>query len=175
MTWNDFGESHYIGPIREASLPPPSGDWVIGFDHQAWLGIVNHFATQFKTGQAPAIDKDKIVLWSRPHPKNAQASADPLGVPPTTFELLQDKMWAVVFATADGQVTLSTSDQTTQTFDVKAGVNKLSLPIAANGFMKATLTRNGQTVIDFKPDGFSFNPNPEKLNYNAFVAEQTAQ
>ena len=30
-TWNDFGESHYIGPIHGAQ--PNSQAWVDGFDH----------------------------------------------------------------------------------------------------------------------------------------------
>ena len=31
VTWNDFGESHYIGPIHGAQ--PNSEAWVDGFDH----------------------------------------------------------------------------------------------------------------------------------------------
>ncbi|OBZ69018.1 hypothetical protein A0H81_11351 [Grifola frondosa] len=31
-TWNDYGESHYIGPIKGA-LPTGSEAWVNGFDH----------------------------------------------------------------------------------------------------------------------------------------------
>ena len=86
MTWNDYGESHYIGPIRQ-NLPAGSEAWVNGFDHQAWLSLVNFFATSFKTGQAPAIEKDQIVMWSRPHPKDAQASNDATG-PPTSYQLV---------------------------------------------------------------------------------------
>ena len=84
-------------------------------------------------------------------------------------------MWAVVLASADGQLTLSSTDSDAQTFDIKAGVNKLSLPIQPGGFMHGVLTRNDQTVIDLKPDGFTFNPNPPAFNYNAFVAQATAQ
>lgn len=36
--------------------------------------------------------------------------------------------------------------------------------------MEATLTRNGQNVVDLKPSGFTFNPNPPSYNFNAFVA-----
>jgi glucan endo-1,3-alpha-glucosidase len=32
ITWNDYGESHYIGPIEGAQ--PNSQAWVNGFDHQ---------------------------------------------------------------------------------------------------------------------------------------------
>ena len=31
VTWNDYGESHYIGPIHGAQ--PNSQAWVDGFDH----------------------------------------------------------------------------------------------------------------------------------------------
>ena len=31
LTWNDFGESHYLGPIEGAQ--PNSQAWVDGFDH----------------------------------------------------------------------------------------------------------------------------------------------
>ena len=92
-------------------------------------------------------------------------AAHPL-LPATYF---QDKMWAVVLASADGQLTLSSTDSDAQTFNVKAGVNKLSLPIAAGGFMRATLTRNGQTAIDFEAGGFAFDPTPATYNFNAFV------
>lgn len=32
ISWNDYGESHYIGPIEGAQ--PMSESWVNGFDHQ---------------------------------------------------------------------------------------------------------------------------------------------
>ncbi|KAI0632101.1 glycoside hydrolase [Trametes polyzona] len=173
VTWNDFGESHYIGPNNHGQLPPGSEQWVNGFDHQGFLDLTNFFATQFKTGQAPPITKDQLVMWARPHPKNATPN-DPVG-PPKDFQLFQDKLWAVVLATADGQVTLATSDTTSQTFDVKAGVNKLSLALTPGGFMHGTLTRNGQTVIDLKPDGYKFDPNPAAFNYNAFTASASSK
>ena len=30
-TWNDYGESHYVGPIE--GIQPMSQQWVDGFDH----------------------------------------------------------------------------------------------------------------------------------------------
>ena len=32
VTWNDYGESHYVGPIE--GIQPMSQSWVDGFDHQ---------------------------------------------------------------------------------------------------------------------------------------------
>jgi glucan endo-1,3-alpha-glucosidase len=38
ITWNDYGESHYIGPIEGAQ--PQSESWVNGFDHQGELHVI---------------------------------------------------------------------------------------------------------------------------------------
>lgn len=32
ISWNDFGESHYLGPVKGA-MPSGSDRWVIGYDH----------------------------------------------------------------------------------------------------------------------------------------------
>ena len=92
LTWwhADYGESHYIGPIR--SDQPNSQAWVDGFDHHGvwrrsilteyhlqlyfvlgWLEMAEYYATAFKTGSYPVIKKDKVYLWARPHPASANA------------------------------------------------------------------------------------------------------
>ncbi|KAI0661915.1 glycosyl hydrolase family 71-domain-containing protein [Cubamyces menziesii] len=172
VTWNDFGESHYIGPI-EGNLPSGSEVWTTGFDHQGFLQITNHFATWFKTGTEPPITTDQLVMWARPHPKDATPSNDPLAAP-SNFQLTQDQLWAVVLATAPGSLTLATGDTATQTFDVQAGVNKFNMSLTPGGFMQGTLVRDNATVIDLKPDGYTFNPNPTTFNFNIFVAAASA-
>lgn len=42
--------------------------------------MTSYYATAFKTGAYPAISKDQIVMWSRPHPALATAP-DPVGRP----------------------------------------------------------------------------------------------
>ncbi|QRV98082.1 alpha-1,3-glucanase [Ceratobasidium sp. AG-Ba] len=163
ISWNDYGESHYIGPIEGAQ--PNSNAWVDGFDHQAWLEMTSYYATAFKTGQYPAITKDQVFLSARPHPAKADASNDPVGKP-KDFELTEDNLWAVVFATQPGKLTLSADPSKPQSFDIPAGVSKLQIPLIPGQGIAATLTRNGVTVVDMKPD-FTFNPNPETYNYNA--------
>lgn len=80
-----------------------------------------------------------------------------------------------MFATAPGTVTLYTSDNNSQTFNVNAGVNKLNMPLTPGGYIRGTMMRNGQTVIDFRPDGFTFNANPPAYNYNVFAAVSGSQ
>jgi hypothetical protein len=59
--------------------------------------------------------------------------------------------------------------------NVEIGINMLCCPLVENGGMRAVLERNGCVVIDFRPRGFVFNPNPETYNFNAFVAMYPAQ
>ncbi|RDB17844.1 Glucan endo-1,3-alpha-glucosidase agn1 [Hypsizygus marmoreus] len=170
LTWNDYGESHYIGPIKGAQ--PNSQAWVDGMDHTAWLELTRYYATAFREGNAPTVDKDKIFMWSRPHPTQATAP-DPVGQP-KNFELFEDTVWAVVMTTAPSNVVLSTSPSKSQTFSVPAGLTKLSIPITAGGTMKGTIERDGKALVTLNPSDFQFQANPKTYNFNAFVASATA-
>ncbi|KAF5382553.1 hypothetical protein D9615_002844 [Tricholomella constricta] len=175
LTWNDYGESHDIGPIKGAQ--PNSEAWVDGMDHTGWLELTRHYATAFKTGSFPNIETDKLFMWSRTHPTQANAP-DPVGQP-TNFELassfhFEDAVWAVVMTTAPSTVVLSTSPTTSQTFEVPAGLSKLSIPITAGGKMQGTISRGGKAVVTLNAPQFTFQENPEVYNFNAFVASASA-
>jgi glucan endo-1,3-alpha-glucosidase len=101
ISWNDYGESHYIGvrtfsflSLREVDCTdelldfqpiegaqPNSEAWVNGFDHLAWLDMTKYYADAYRTGTWPTITQDKLYLWARPHPASASAPSDPLGLP----------------------------------------------------------------------------------------------
>ncbi|KAL1950285.1 hypothetical protein VTO73DRAFT_5409 [Trametes versicolor] len=168
LTWNDFGESHYLGPIH-GNLPPGADAWTTGFDHRGFLEITSYFATWFKTGKQPTVVHDQLIMWARPHPKDAHAPGDALS-PPTNFELAQDQLWAVVLACSPGTVTLATSDTTSAQYPVQAGVNYVNVTLTPGGYMRGTLKRGNEVIVDLKPDGYTFNPNPDQYNFNVFVA-----
>lgn len=48
ISWNDFGESHYIGPVEGSQ--PGSESWTDGMDHAGWLELTAHFVARFKSG-----------------------------------------------------------------------------------------------------------------------------
>ena len=79
ITWNDYGESHYIGPIKGSQ--PNSQEWVDGFDHTAWLDLTKYFTKAYKGNGTIEVDQDKIYVWARPHSKNATATSDSVGKP----------------------------------------------------------------------------------------------
>ncbi|KIM43198.1 glycoside hydrolase family 71 protein [Hebeloma cylindrosporum] len=170
LTWNDYGESHYVGPVKGAQ--PNSQAWTDGMNHTAWLELTQYYSTAFKTGQYPTIEKDKIVMWSRPH-STAAESPDPVPKP-TNFDILQDAVWAVVMTTAPSTVTLSVSPTSFKTFNVPAGVSKLAIPITPGGTMKGVIQRGGKTIVELNPTQFTFQGSPQSFNFNAFVASAAA-
>ncbi|KAL0955708.1 hypothetical protein HGRIS_001928 [Hohenbuehelia grisea] len=167
ITWNDYGESHYIGPIHGAQ--PNSQAWVDGFDHHPWLQMTKYFAHAFKYGEYPAITEDRIFMWARPHPKGANA---PEHVPrPNNWELTDDVFWVVVFAKAPGVVNLSTTPADLETHNVAPGVSTFKHALKPGEGMKAVLHRgNNRTVGVCHPSQFRFEPNPAVYNFNAFTA-----
>ncbi|CDO69094.1 Glycoside Hydrolase Family 71 protein [Trametes cinnabarina] len=161
LTWNDFGESHYLGPV--AGVQPQSQAWVDGFDHQPWLDLMQHYVAAYKTGSYPPVAKDRPI-----HLPN-----DPADTLIGTRAQTQDYLWAVALLTAPANVTLScgSSSQTTR---VPAGLSKLKLRLSADCAVKALVTRNATAALAFSPAGFSFTTRPRSYNYNAFVAASPA-
>ncbi|THH07533.1 hypothetical protein EW145_g3309 [Phellinidium pouzarii] len=190
ISWNDFGESHYIGPIKGAQ--PNSEAWVNGFDHTAWLQLCGYFARTFKVGPQTMhssavqmflpVEEDRIYVWARPHPKDAIALDDVVGKP-RGWELTDDIFWVVIFASGPASVFLWSSDEagttttpaigdnTTSTEQpISAGPSKLSCALIKGGGMHVRLVRAGKVVIDFHPPDFVFRAVPQTYNFNAFVA-----
>ncbi|KAF8515356.1 glycoside hydrolase family 71 protein [Hysterangium stoloniferum] len=183
VTWNDYGESHYVGPIE--GTQPNSQAWVDGNDHTGWLDLTAYYAHAFKTGVYPTVTRDKIVMWARPHARDAEASGDDVARP-TNFQLTEDSLWATVLVPAPSTVVLSVAPQssnaspislssgvnstTSKVFDVPAGASHLKIPLIVNGGMRAAVFRNNELVLDFSPGGFTFDSSPKTFNFNAFAA-----
>ena len=79
-----------------------------------------------------------------------------------------DFLWASVFATSAGSVTL-TSGSNTQSFPVVTGVNLLKLALSP-GTLAVSMTRNGQTVLKGASTGYTYVTNPVLYNFNPFVS-----
>ncbi|KAH9917216.1 glycoside hydrolase family 71 protein [Amylocystis lapponica] len=127
LSWNDYGESHYVGPVKGAQ--PASHAWVDGFPHDAWLQLGAYYARAFKDGAYPPIAHDRIYMWARPHPKHARAP-DTVARP-RNWELTDDVFWVVVFAAAAATIVLSSSgpeDEDARAVEVPAGSRSCRIP-----------------------------------------------
>ena len=89
ITWNDYGESHYIGPYDTPHTDDGSSKWAKGFDHTPMMDFMVPYIKAFKTGATqPVIEDEMIVYWYRPHLKSAECdSTDNCGSKPTGWEV----------------------------------------------------------------------------------------
>ncbi|KAF6752781.1 alpha-1,3-glucanase [Ephemerocybe angulata] len=165
ITWNDFGESHYMGPIDGAQ--PKSESWTTGFDHQGWLDLQHYYITAYKTGRYPEIERDRIFLWGRLYPA-AASSPDPLDRP-QNFNYTEDFVWGVVLLTEEARLDLSCGDSRLS-IDLPSGHSKVNLPLTGDCSVTSSLTRGGSQVLRFAPQGYNFSTSPPMYNFNAFVA-----
>jgi Glycosyl hydrolase family 71 len=75
----DYGASSYIGPIEGDQ--PHSQAWVNGYPHLGFLDMTSYYAEAYKSGVYPVVSNDKVYIWSRPHPKDANIPQDSVGRP----------------------------------------------------------------------------------------------
>ncbi|CAK5266096.1 unnamed protein product [Mycena citricolor] len=167
ISWNDYGESHYICPtVRGAQ--PNSEAWVDGFPHGAWLRLSAFFIRAFKDGVYPRIERDEIFVWGRPHTRSATA---PDSVPrPENWELTDDVFWVLILSSGAGTVCLRSGENAPAFTSISYGINKLSHPLDVGGSMLVTLERKGQIVAQCEAKGFCFTDRPAVYNFNAFTA-----
>ncbi|CAG8096284.1 unnamed protein product [Penicillium olsonii] len=72
VSWNDYGESHYTGPLHTLHTDDGSSKWVNDMPHDGWLEMAKPFIAAFKAG-APSPDNyitsDQLIYWYRPAPR----------------------------------------------------------------------------------------------------------
>lgn len=87
ITWNDFGESHHVGPVNPAAAYPAFGggnarDWTEGMSNEAFHHMLPFYVQWFKTKRQPEITGNSVYLWHRIHSKWAPSvNHDPLPKP----------------------------------------------------------------------------------------------
>ncbi|KAG9003586.1 hypothetical protein FRB94_014547 [Tulasnella sp. JGI-2019a] len=167
ISWNDYGESTYIGPIGK-DLPAGSSSWVTGFDHTAFLAMTGYWTSYFKTGKAPTIIHDKIFIWGRPHGVNDSPTQGDAAGRPQNADWVSDKLWIVLFSTGAGTLQV-TQGSSSSTYQVVGGVNKLSMPLGVANDATAVLTRHGHQVFHFNAL-IAFSHSTPHYNFNTRVA-----
>jgi glucan endo-1,3-alpha-glucosidase len=180
ITWNDWGESSYIGTIDPDSADLPSGSpaYVDGFPHTSWLSTLPYFLSYYKTGVAPTVNQDVVVYWYRPFLKASVASKDPYGSPSVLFqntsvspytpaETVADSVFVLTILMSPGTVQV-TSGSITVSQSVPAGDNLFSTALYT-GYQTITLLRNSNQICSSLGE-VSVGTSPVAYNYNAYVS-----
>lgn len=145
VTWNDYGESAYVGPLKGQHYDDGHSKWVNDMPHGGWLEMAKPYIAAYKAGgTAPAVTEEKLVYWYRPTPKDITCSGDNLGKP-NGWELMTDEIFVVALLKTAGKVTAS-SGSNSQSFDAPTGVSLHKLPLGV-GSQTFALSRGGVDVF----------------------------
>ena len=183
ITWNDYGESHYVGPLSSPHVDDGNSKWTNDMPHGGWLEIAKPYIAAFKSSQkaiAPP-EEDKLVYWYRPATKQAQCDATdncekPSPSPsenyfigqPNGAQTVEDSVFVVALLKSEGTVTI-TSGGNSKDFSAQAGANAFSAPMGT-GKQSFSLTRGGSAVLSGdSPKEISDSCVCGIYNFNAFV------
>ncbi|KAH8689539.1 putative alpha-1,3-glucanase/mutanase [Talaromyces proteolyticus] len=189
VTWNDYGESHYIGPLSSPHTDDGASKWVNDMPHNGWLDMAKPFIAAFKAG-AKSVDSyvtsDELIYWYRPTPRGVNCdSTDTCMVTasntsgnyfmgrPNGWEDMNDSVFVVSLFTSAATIQV-TSGNNTQSIDAKAGANIYTVPMGV-GDQSFSVTRSGKTVFS----GKSLKPIIDGCvcglyNFNAYVGSLPA-
>lgn len=162
ITWNDYGESHYVGSDATTSKHNDDGSsaWANNMPHDGWLEMAEPYIAAYKAGaKEVSVSEDKLVYWYRPSPKAACGAFDGI-------ETLQDAVFVVALLKSAGKVTV-TSGGNTKSFDAPAGASAYQVDMAT-GKQTFALSRNGADVFS-STGSLEISQNCSPVNLNAFV------
>ncbi|KAF5352233.1 hypothetical protein D9757_009519 [Collybiopsis confluens] len=161
VTWNDYGESHYIGPLSSPHTDDGGSKWVNDMPHDGWLEMAKPFIAAYKAGQSSPnafITSDQIIYWYRITPKALDcdstdttmvaannASGNYFKGRPNGYDSMLDDVFIVPLLTSAGTITVNTGARQ-YTFNAPAGASAFSVPFQV-GAQTFTLSRNGAKVM----------------------------
>ncbi|KAL1649606.1 hypothetical protein SLS58_001663 [Diplodia intermedia] len=157
LTWNDAGESHYIGNVWPESISTSDATqkYVDKFDHSGWQDIISPFIAAYKNNAKTAADIVPAngnftgAMWYRPLLKDASCSGDYLGKP-VGWENAQDTVNFAIMLPADTEgvkINVYSNDQLLKSFDGKAGLNAQAVLGMTTGKQRVELVGADGSVI----------------------------
>jgi hypothetical protein len=151
-TWNDYSENAQISPSTHIGWGP--------------LNISSYYLTHYKTGAAPAINRDVLYLSHRIQPH----AATPTGGQTSLMRLrtggspARDTVEVLSFLTAPATITVKVGN-TINTYSAPVGVFAKTYPLQA-GKVSAAAVRNSTTIAEvISPFPVVQAPPVQDLNY----------
>lgn len=172
QTWNDAGESHYMGNLWDEPLTgSPVHNYTDGYDHKGYWQILPAFIQAWKRGDkttnkmVPTNDKPvQGAFWHHTLTTNADCSADTLGKPSNT----EDAVSGVVLV-AEGQTKLiavvNNGDKELGKMKLMEGYNKFKFLGLGVGKVQLEVW-DGSTMIGGGYGNLEVADSSEICNYN---------
>ncbi|KAJ7675128.1 glycoside hydrolase [Mycena rosella] len=146
ISWNDFGESHYISGPQPNHSDDGSSQWAAGMPHDAWRRIMKPYIAAYKAGAStPTVDADGLVYWYRPTPKDISCTNDTLPAP-NGISLLTDVVFVTTMLTAPATLTVTSGSLPPVSMNINAGIvtNNFTMGVGTQTF---EVNRNGAKIL----------------------------
>ncbi|KAL3490249.1 glycosyl hydrolase family 71-domain-containing protein [Aspergillus germanicus] len=196
LTWNDYGESHYIGPLVEGaiSILGDAGapfDYVRDMPHDGWRVMLPYLIAQFKANSEEErteveIEEEVLSVWYRLSHAEACRDGKTTGNSESQHqtlmdpgEVLEDKVFysALLEAGADVRVSIGGDNQSVEWTDVPSsgrGVYHGSVAMGQRtGEVVVTLEREGAFLAQMKGRSIETECPGNLTNWNAWVGNAT--
>ncbi|EAA30893.3 carbohydrate-binding module family 24 protein [Neurospora crassa] len=163
ISWNDYGESHYIGPLYDKAMEAftigqaPS-NFAKDMPHDGWRMFLPYVIDLFKTGTA-TITQEGLTAWYRLSPGAACVStgtsgntASQLQIEFSPAEIVQDRIFFSALLTSEASISVTVGGVPqsgggwTWKPDDRVGVYYGSVPFSGTGNVVVTLVRNGAQI-----------------------------
>ncbi|KAJ5734585.1 glycosyl hydrolase family 71-domain-containing protein [Penicillium manginii] len=162
ITWNDYGESHYVGPLSSPHTDDGASKWAMDMPHNGWLEMAKPFITAFKAGEPTAdkyVNEEKLIYWYRPTPKSLNCDSTDTtttGNPnnssgnffrgrPNGWETMEDSIFVVTMLKSPAKLSV-TSGNNSQDFEAMSGINAFSIPMGV-GPQKFEASREAKVFL----------------------------
>lgn len=161
LTWNDGGESHYIGTLRMEGMDESMVEYANNddYNHVAWQPVFASFVHAFNNnrkaaGMRPPSGKQLVgSMWYRAIKKDAACQSDAQGRPDGAGAAQDAVNWAIVAADDDGLESLRlqvwSGGNRIRTAALRPGLNYGSEPGLATGpqYFEVVDTANNHQIV----------------------------
>lgn len=118
LSWNDYGESHYIGPLHDEQydlFEMGPYNYAMNMTHDGWRLFLPYLIDTYKTGIG-SITEEGLVSWYRLNPSNSTGcssngttgnTATQLQIEMDPGQVVEDKIFYSALLTAPADVTVS--------------------------------------------------------------------
>lgn len=188
ITWNDYGESHHIGPLRDNAYVAFDGDhgkapfnYALGKSHDGWRAFLP-FLIDMAKSNTTSFNQENVVAWYRENPNSACGTGGTTGNTASQLQqiyapglLAQDMVFYAALLGSAASVSVSIGGQTiagawSTTPSGGAGLYRGSVSTGGRtGNVVVTVSRSGSQILQASGDAITTGCVQGIENWNANV------
>jgi hypothetical protein len=191
ISWNDYGESHYIGPLNEKGYGVFTAgkapyNYARGMPHDGWRLQLPYLIDLYKKGTA-SVTEESLVVWYRTQPRiscgggNTTGFTAQLQVEEDADTWIADKLFfsALLASNASVRVSIGGDEKDTKwEFEPDGGVGvyhgSFDYDSKHLGETTVTILRNGKETVSVKGRSLTKECTGDLANLNAWVGSSTS-